>query len=357
MSDIARSIAAIGLAFALGAAVPAGFMRMLAPSFEREGRVTNYRGREVFPGLGVVWLVWAGCAIVCGVVASGWLGGHSLLPVLTLLGPLALVAFALGVVDDAFGNRDDRGFRGHLRALAHGRMTTGMLKLIGIGAASFVVALILGQVAPWGGGLAPIWRRIVGAALATASIALTANLVNLTDLRPGRALKVYSLLVIGGIAVTPGAMAASGVFGDMGISRIAAESLALLLAFLGPVFAVWHYDLGERGMLGDAGANAMGAVVGALIVLGLPFWGLIGYTLVVLGLNAVSERVSFSAVIEQTRLLRWLDRIGRLSERVTADPVPLADASAPNLETPSTPRPEEPGSRYDSPEDANPRKA
>lgn len=356
MSDAVRSLAVLGLVLVLGAIVPAAFMRLLVPSLERGRRVANYRGREVFPGLGVVWLVWAGCAIVGG-VASSWLMKVSLLSVLTLLGPLALVAFALGVVDDAYGNSDDRGYRGHFRALARGHMTTGMLKLIGVGAAALVVALILAQIAPWGAGDHATWRRIAGVAFAAAAIALTTNLVNLTDLRPGRALKVYSLLATGGVALVPGAMVASGVSGVTDIARIAVESLALLLALLGPVIAIWRYDLGERGMLGDAGANAMGAVAGALIVLGLPLWGLIGYTLVLLGLNAASERVSLSAVIERTPPLRWLDRLGRLPESAPGDPVPIASEDEPRPETPATPRPETFGSRYDSPEDTNQRKA
>lgn len=352
MSELAQAGLAFGLAVALGLLVPALFMKALAPSLERGRRVPNYRGREVYPGLGVIWLVWAGCAIVCGIAASS-VSAYTALFVLWLLGPLALAAFAFGLIDDAYGNGDDRGFRGHFRALAHGRMTTGMLKLIGIGAAAFAVALTLSTIAPWGSTDSP-FLPIVGVLFAAASIALTTNLVNLTDLRPGRALKVYSILAIGGVLLVPNAMVSAGFLADAGTIAAALDMFALAVAVLGPVIAVWRYDLGERGMLGDAGANAMGAVAGALIVLGLPFWGLVAYTVVIFGLNAASERVSFSAVIERTPALRWLDSLGRVRDEET---VPFVEEGPTNSETTAGARPETAGSRYDSQQDTNDRKA
>jgi len=64
--------------------------------------------------------------------------------------------------------------------------------------------------------------------------------------------------------------------------------------------------------MGDSGANPMGVVIGLIIVSGLPLWGLSVWTLLVFGLNLVSERVSFSAVIEGNALLRTMDGWGRL---------------------------------------------
>ncbi|PKQ19975.1 MAG: hypothetical protein CVT66_07455 [Actinobacteria bacterium HGW-Actinobacteria-6] len=292
--------------------VPTLFMKMLVPSLERGRSVLNFRGREVFPGLGIVWIIWAGCAIITG-VGSAALGTQSVMMMLTLLGPLALVAAALGLIDDAYGTSADRGFRGHFRALGHGRVTTGMLKLIGIGAASLVVAAILGQIALWGVG-ASILGRVVGTLLAAAAIAFTANLVNLTDLRPGRALKVYLILVTLGSALVLRAVFVGFELGSSDASLAVIFTGSLYLALIGPVLAVWRFDLGERGMLGDAGANAMGAVAGALIVIAMPMWTLIIYAIVLLGLNLAAERVSFSVVIERTRVLRWFDILGRLPE-------------------------------------------
>ncbi len=291
--------------------VPYAFMRMLTPSLARGRTMPNYRGRDVYPGLGAVWVIWAGCAIVCGVACAS-LDERSPLVVLSLMGPLALVAASLGLIDDAYGSADDRGFRGHFRALAAGRMTTGMLKLIGVGAASLVVAAILGQIAPWGRDAHGIaW--VGGWLVAAATIALTTNLLNLTDLRPGRALKTYLLVVVPAAPFAVVAMTARAAAGSTGVTLTVISGLSLVIALLGPVMAVWRYDLAERGMLGDAGANAMGAVAGAIIVLGCAVVPLAVIAAGLLALNLISERVSFSAVIERTAPLRWLDSLGRMS--------------------------------------------
>lgn len=314
----------LGVALLLGMAVPWMFVRALVPALEtsENAAAVNFRGRRVFHGLGVVWLVWAGCAIVGGLAAANLLTASSLV-VLTLGGALAVVCFALGVVDDAFGSRDARGFKGHLRAMARGQLTTGGLKLLGISAASLVVALILSGAAPWGaesagpGANAVAQARSLGfAVLAGAAIALTSNLVNLTDLRPGRALKTYSLLAVLGSASAGllfRVVQLDGVKGPLTLTQWV-DFAALALFCLGPVVAVWRYDLGERGMLGDAGANPMGAVAGMLVVAGLPAWGLVAYLALVLALNLASERVSFSRVIEGNPVLARIDGIGRLKE-------------------------------------------
>lgn len=351
MSDVVHAGLAFGLALTLGLLVPELFMKAMVPWLERGRRVTNYRGREVYPGLGVIWLLWAGCAIVCGIV-MGWVSRYSPLSLVIILGPLAIVAFALGVVDDAYGNGADRGFKGHFRALAHGRITTGLLKLIGIGAAALLVAFLFSSIAAWGA--TDVVPGIVVVLFAAAAIALTTNLVNLTDLRPGRALKVYSILAVSGVLLVATVTTPSAFLGDAGTAARALDVLALAVAVLGPVIAVWRYDLGERGMLGDAGANAMGAVAGALIVFGLPFWGLVTYTVVVFGLNAASERVSFSAVIERTPVLRWFDGLGRLRDE---ESVPFVEEGPIDSETTAGARPETFGSRYDSQQDTNDRKA
>lgn len=314
----------VGSALVLGLGVPWVGMRMLAPSLA-EGRVVeNYRGRRVFLGLGVVWLLWAGAAILEGVFVAGPVldSSVSVLPVLTLAGPLALVAFSLGLVDDAFGTSGAKGFRGHLAALRRGRLTTGGAKLFGISLASLFVALVFVEAAPWGvspDAVADGPLRAVGLALvAGAAIALTSNFVNLVDLRPGRALKVYGVLAVAGVASTALGLASratalvdleSGAVPTTG--SMALDAAALLLFALGPVLAVWRFDLGEQGMLGDAGANPMGAVAGLLIVAGLPMWALLGYLVLMLALNLASEKVSFSKVIEGNGVLRRLDGLGR----------------------------------------------
>jgi hypothetical protein len=93
---------------------------------------------------------------------------------------------------------------------------------------------------------------------------------------------------------------------------IGGVKLSLLALTLGPVLVVWRYDLGERAMLGDAGANAAGALAGFLLAWRSPLWLLAVLVVVLLALNVASERVSFSEVIERVGFLRWLDGLGRL---------------------------------------------
>jgi hypothetical protein len=168
--------------------------------------------------------------------------------------PVVFVA-ALGLADDLWSG-PERGFRAHLRA---GR-TTGMLKLVGI-------PLV---------GLAAT-RKVSGALL----VGLTANFVNQLDTRPGRALKAY---LVGALA-----------------TRAPVGSAVLLLP----------YDLREKVMLGDAGSNALGAMLGLSSVsrlTGKSRWLAIG---ALAGLTLLGERRSLGELIERTPALSALDRLGR----------------------------------------------
>ncbi len=315
----------LGSSLLLGVAMPFVAMRMLMPSLEEGQRVENYRGRPLVYGLGIVWLLWAGAAIVEGFLARGLVmpTGTSSVSALRFAGALALVGFALGVVDDAYGGSSSKGFRGHIGALLRGRLTTGGMKLLGISLASFVVALMISVSTPWdvgeaGSPEAGLLARIGVALVAGAAIALTSNFANLVDLRPGRVLKVYTVLALAGVVSTTlgfvPAIATAAGGGSLRLAVRALDVLALAIFLLGPVFAVWRYDLGERAMLGDAGANPMGAVAGLFIVAGLPLWGVVLYFAVMLALNLASERISFSGVIDSNGPLRWLDSLGRARE-------------------------------------------
>jgi UDP-GlcNAc:undecaprenyl-phosphate GlcNAc-1-phosphate transferase len=189
-------------------------------------------------------------------------------------------AFGFGVYDDLAGSGKRRGLRGHLGALAHGEVTTGVVKLGGLGATGLASALVLG------GEPADV---TVNAGL----MAGGANLLNLFDLRPGRAIKVAT-------ASAALIAAAGGVEGR----RAAAAPLGAALALL-------PEDLGERAMLGDAGANAIGAMLGGAAAASLPRPARIALLAGIVALTGASEKVSFTKVIERTPSLRWLDMLGR----------------------------------------------
>jgi UDP-GlcNAc:undecaprenyl-phosphate/decaprenyl-phosphate GlcNAc-1-phosphate transferase len=218
-------------------------------------------------------------------------------------------AAALGGYDDLAGDGDRRGFRGHLGALAQGEVTTGAVKLGGIGGTGLVAAALLG------GSLADV---VINAGL----VAGSANLVNLFDLRPGRAIKVAlasgTLLAAAASGRTAGAGQAAGT--RQGAGQAVAAPLGAALALLGE-------DLGERAMLGDAGANALGALLGVAAAAGLSRPARVALLAGIAGLTAASEKVSFTAVIERTPALRWLDMLGR--RPVPAAPVPGRPAAPP----------------------------
>jgi hypothetical protein len=303
-----QTLAFVGV-LVFGWLVPWAGMRLLLPSLELSGRrVMNYRGVPVVPGGGLVWLFWVAGLRLFGaggvsaeVSAALGLGETAAFSAATIVGAASLTvvwALLFGLIDDVFGTSHDKGFRGHIRALFAGRLSTGGLKLFGIGFVSLAAGVQIASArVPTAPGALEVW--LVGIC-ATLVVALSANLVNLLDVRPGRAFKAYGLAAV--------AAAVAVMFArDDGIG----VALLVLVWMIGPVVALWRDDLGERTMLGDAGANAAGAAVGYVLAAALPLPGLAAAAVFLLGMNALSERVSFTQVIERVGLLRWLDGLGR----------------------------------------------
>ncbi|WP_337063265.1 hypothetical protein [Kineococcus sp. G2] len=209
----------------------------------------------------------------------------------------ALAAAVFGAVDDLGERRGDResgarGLRGHLAALRRGRLTTGALKVLGLGATGVACSVVVAPRPPRRAG------ELADAAVAAALVAGSANLLNLLDLRPGRAAKV---------AVVVAASLATGTPGGTGALR----ARPLAAAGAGAAVAVLPGDLAGRSMLGDTGANALGALLGVACLARWDRAGRVAALTVVTGLTLASERVSFSRVIEASPLLRELDRLGR----------------------------------------------
>ena len=273
------------LALAAGALVGRAAWLALRPVFAAPWLLrTNYRGEPVATAAGVVLpvtvvLVEAARAVlaVAGVGESLSAERAQLMVLLTALG-----FGLLGLVDDLLGGNEARGFGGHLRALARGRLTTGALKLAGGGAvAVLVVAPIEGD---------RFARLVVDAAL----VAMCANLGNLFDRAPGRTTKVGSLAFLALVLVS----------GD----HVALVSVAVVV---GAALALLVDELRECLMLGDVGANVIGAALGlAVVMVATPTTRALVLA-AVLALNLVSEVVSFSAVIARVPALRAIDQLGR----------------------------------------------
>ncbi len=197
------------------------------------------------------------------------------------VGVAACVAGAVGAYDDLHGSGSARGFRGHLHALRSGTVTSGLVKIVGVGAGAATAAAIIGRARS-----TPTAAFLADLVVDTTLISLTANLANLFDLRPGRAAKVVVLLGTGLV----GAGAAPAV---------------------GSALGCLPTDLGARSMMGDCGANGLGAALAASAAARLPRPARIGALAGVAALNLASERASFTAVIERVGPLRWADQLGR----------------------------------------------
>ncbi|HSK26600.1 MAG TPA: hypothetical protein VK894_06790 [Jiangellales bacterium] len=231
----------------------------------------NHRGREVTLAAGPALAAGAAAGVA---LAPGLRPAHRAAGVL-----LAAAAGATGGYDDLAGAGTSKGFRGHLSALRRGEVTTGVVKIVGIGAAGLAAAALVSD--------DPV-DAVVGGAV----VAGTANLLNLLDLRPGRAAKA----------------------GLLHLPLVAASAPAgpLAAAAVGAAAALLPDDLRERTMLGDAGANALGAVLGLAMVAGEGRAARVVHLALLVAVTAASERVSFTDVIARTPPLRRLDELGRL---------------------------------------------
>jgi UDP-GlcNAc:undecaprenyl-phosphate/decaprenyl-phosphate GlcNAc-1-phosphate transferase len=298
---------AVAAAAAAGGAARVAYtaLKRYPPGGAKTWARTNHRGEPV--------TLVEGPAVAAGAIAAALALGTGSARTRAALALAGAGAVAFGAYDDLAGSGKRRGLRGHLGALAHGEVTTGAVKLGGIGAAGLASAVLAGG-------------QPADVAINAGLIAGGANLLNLFDLRPGRAIKV--------------AAASAALIGASG--RPGREAVA---APLGAALALLPEDLGERAMLGDAGANALGAMLGGAAATSLPRPARAALLAGIVALTAASEKVSFTKVIEATPPLRWLDMLGRRPAAVPAAAVPsprrdpdlAGDATARSGESPGTP--------------------
>ncbi len=273
--------------FIAGGVVGAGAWQVSKPMFQAPVlQRTNYRGASVPVAAGIV-LVATTIAVeaVLSAVVIRWpdtdlegLASRSL----TLFAALGFGL--LGCFDDLAAHGDERGFRGHVRSMARGRLSTGGLKLAAGGLLSIVVVSRSGV------------SSLIDLAIGAALVALAANLGNLFDRAPGRTTKVALLCGIVLVALTPATQL---------------EVLSGPVLILGAGLGLLIPDLREELMLGDAGSNVLGAALGLGVVLTVGRSAELAVLAVLLGLNVASEKISFSKVIASVPPLRALDLLGR----------------------------------------------
>ncbi|HEY3373878.1 MAG TPA: hypothetical protein VGK02_02300 [Candidatus Aquicultor sp.] len=253
---------------------------------------TNFRGVEVVNMLGLLiivsWLFLMVIAVFASLLASQFgivvPDGFIIGPEFAVMTSLLIIgAGFFGLIDDAFGNRESSGFKGHIGALVKGKLTTGGLKAIGIPATAVVVSSLLS------GGIV----NILGNAIL---ISLFVNALNLLDLRPGRALKAYiplQLLIL--------------FVGGSSLGTISAAMIGVALVLIAA-------DLREEIMLGDTGSNILGAMIGFCAAAAFDWNVKLPLIVVLVLLQLLTEKYSISAIVERVGFLRALDNIGRRVE-------------------------------------------
>lgn len=246
---------------------------------DRRWQRINHRGRTLTLLEGPAFTAGAAAAVA---LTPGLSGPARAAGVVAILG-----AGAIGTYDDLGGLRTQqaKGFAGHLQALREGRVTSGAVKAAGIGTTSLLAAALVSD-------------RPRDALLGGAVVAGYANLANLFDLRPGRALKFG--LLHAPLAALPG------------------PAGALVAGPFGAAAALLPADLREEAMLGDAGANALGAALGTAVLLRYGPRGRLVHLVGLAALTAASEKISFTRVIAATPPLRWFDELGRAAPTVAS---------------------------------------
>jgi len=273
-----------GVVGGLAAGAAMRLLRAHPPGGAARWERTNHAGATV--------TLLEGPAYAAGAAAGAALLGAGPGPVLA-----TTAAAGLGALDDLRGDSGSKGLKGHLGALARGEVTTGAVKIVGLAVTGVCAAALVdlrvrrdarhGRHGTRPRGIPAVADTIVGGAV----VAGTANLFNLLDLRPGRALK--AVVLVGALAATSDG------------SAVAAGAAAGAAASLLPP------DLAGEAMLGDTGANAAGALLGTALLQRTGRRGRLVALALLTGLTLASEKVSFTQVIESTPVLRELDALGR----------------------------------------------
>lgn len=303
--------ATAALLFLMAAAAAALLLPLLIPLLRALGlERRNFAGEPILTAAGLAPAL-ATAAVSLAAAHAGdtrlpmpfALRGADLAPLGEALGYAALLFAGLGLIDDLWGSRDVGGLSGHLRCLVRERrLTTGLIKAVGGATAGCALGVVIVRQAPGALAADAVWRawEVAGRAVLTGAwIALAANTTNLLDLRPLRALKGAALLAAL-IAALSAALAAA--------SRPASlVGLALLAGAVAP-YVPW--EARRRAMLGDAGANFLGAAVATVGACTLPAAALALLVALLLTFHLWTEGHSISAAIAARPWLARLDAWG-----------------------------------------------
>lgn len=269
------SILAVPVAFVVTAALLPYIHAML----KKSGAVReNFFGLHIPVGMGMVFIP----ATIAGSIILTFMSGIDREIILINILGITVAGF-VGIVDDILGSRDTLGFRGHLKCLLKGTLTTGGFKaLLGGFAAALVSLFISGDLLAW--------------VMNTLIIALFTNTLNLMDLRPGRAIKFFLM-----VWVLSYALSFDGNYS------------LLLLPLVGSLFGYAPFDFKGKGMMGDTGSNILGFAMGLYYSLGTALAEKVFVLLFLVLLHVIGERYSLTSIIARNRVLRFIDGLGTVN--------------------------------------------
>lgn len=188
--------------------------------------------------------------------------------------------FFAGILDDIIGNRDVSGLKGHFKSLLNGKLTTGGFKALLGGFIGLVISIAIS-------------KNIYDIVINTLIIALSTNLMNLLDLRPGRAIKGYLVISI------------------VLLFTLGEYTRNLLLLIFPNVIAYFNQDLKAKAMMGDTGSNVLGISIGILFVMGYPLKVRLIWLAFLIFIHILTEKYSLTKIIESNKFLNFIDKLGR----------------------------------------------
>lgn len=256
-------------------------IKMLCNTDKQTCSSANYRGNAI-PAIGGMVFIPILLVAILLLLLSGEGNAQSYMKYLTLVLSMGFI----GVIDDLVGDRRTKGISNHISRTLKGFMTTGFLKAF----TGFAVSCIISLTA------ASTYVEFIVNVLI---ISLSANTINLFDLRPGRAVKVFT--------------AASLIILSGALKRFT-EAVPIVI-LNGAALLYLRYDLNEVCMLGDTGSNILGITLGYYSV---QFFGMSARFLLLallVSLNIMSERMSISDLINRSRVLSYIDSIGKVANR------------------------------------------
>ena len=264
--------------FCIGIAITLLSIPMISKMLENSGMIReNYRGDMIPVGLGLVFI--PTLVINSIILIYSNIVPEKIIMIYMLLFASIAMSF-VGIIDDSLGNRGVTGLIGHFKALFKGSLTTGAFKALLGGFVGLTLAVTLSKSIP----------NII---VATLVVALSTNMMNLFDLRPGRAIKVYTLLAI--------------------IIFIASAKFQreVMMLILPAVLAYFYFDLRALTMMGDAGSNVLGVSLGVFIVSSFGLAVQVVCLILLVLIHILTEKFSLTKIIENNKFLDYVDKLGR----------------------------------------------